>query len=176
MASAKEFQKRALVMGILSSCENRHEELISVLTEKFGPLVIQSPVMDFPYTDYYDSEMGSHPVRYLLMFRELVDPSTLADIKTLTNSLEKCFVSETGGRTVNIDPGLLSLSGFILATCKERSHRIPLKDGIYAETTLIYQGGAFIRLPWSYADYSSDEIRSVLRDFREKYKKILKNL
>ena len=175
MATAREFQKCALVIGVLSSLEDRHDEIISVLESHFGPVEEQSPVFDFSFTDYYDSEMGSRPVRYLLLFRNLVDPSALADFKNLTNSLEKGFAFEDGRRRVNLDPGLLSLSNFILATCKDRSHRIPLRDGIYAETTLIYQDKDFQRLPWTYADYSSDEIKAVLRGFREKIKKMLKD-
>ncbi len=174
MATAREFEKCALVLGILSSLEERHDEIIACLEEHFGPVERQSPVFDFSFTDYYDSEMGGRPVRYLLLFQDLVDPSGLADFKTLTNSLEKRFAFEDGRRRVNLDPGILSLSNFILATCKDRSHRIPLRDGIYAETTLVYQDRDFQRLPWTYADYSSDEIKAVLRDFREVYKKSLK--
>ena len=149
--------------------------MISILETHFGPVEEQSPVFDFSFTDYYDAEMGGRPVRYLLLFRDLVDPSALADFKTLTNAIEKDFAFDDGRRRVNLDPGLLSLSSFILATCKDRSHRIPLKDGIYAETTLIYQDRDFQRLPWTYADYSSDEIKAVLRGFREKFKNFLKN-
>ena len=127
--------------------------------------------MDFSFTDYYDSEMGSRPQRYLLLFRNLVDPSDLADIKIRTNELEKLFATEEGNRHINLDPGVLSLSSFILATCKDRSHRIPLHDGIYGETTLIYKDHDFQSLPWTYADYRSDEIRSLLRAFRDIYKK-----
>ena len=174
MAEAREFQKCALIMGVLSTSEDRHEELMSLLEKHFGPVEMCSPVMDFPFTDYYDGEMGGRPVRYILMFRNLVDPSSLAEIKTRTNELEKLFASESGGRTVNLDPGTLSLANLILATCKDRSHRIPLRDGIYAETTLIYQDHDFQRLPWTYADYSSDAVRAVLRSFREKYREILK--
>ena len=158
-------------MGVLSTAEDRREELLSVLEQNFGPVEIQSPVMDFPFTDYYDSEMGERPKRYLLLFQNLVDPSTLADIKIRTNELEKLFSTEEGQRHVNLDPGVLSLSSFILATCKDRSHRIPLHDGIYAETTLIYKDHDFQSLPWSYADYKSDEIRCLLRQFRDIYKK-----
>ena len=158
-------------MGVLSTAEDRREELLSVLQQNFGPVEIQSPVMDFPFTDYYDSEMGQRPKRYLLLFQNLVDPSTLADIKIRTNELEKLFSTEEGQRHVNLDPGVLSLSSFILATCKDRSHRIPLHDGIYAETTLIYKDHDFQSLPWSYADYKSDEIRCLLRQFRDIYKK-----
>ena len=175
MATAREFQKCALVMGILSTSEDRREEITEILIKNFGPIEQQSPVLDFPYTDYYDSEMGSRPVRYLLLFRNLVDPSTLSDIKTQTNNLEKQFADANGNRKLNLDPGILSLSNFILATCKDRSHRIPLKDGIYAETTLIYQDHGFQTLPWTYADYRSDEIRTILKAFRDTYRTILKS-
>ncbi len=173
MAEAKEFTKCALVMGVLSTAEERHGELIEVLEQSFGPVHTESIHMDFSFTDYYDIEMGGRPVRYLLLFENLVNPSLLADIKTKTNSLELLFADKSGNRRINLDPGTLSLANFILATCKDRSHRIPLRDGIYAETTLIYQNRDFQRLPWTYADYSSDEVRAILRDFRSTYKALL---
>ena len=174
MATAREFQKCALVIGVLSALEDKREEIIKKLEKEFGPIETASPVLDFPYTDYYDSEMGKRPVRYLLLFENLVDPSDLADIKTKTNQIETTFAAADGNRRVNLDPGTLSLANFILATCKDRSHRIPLKDGIYGETTLIYQDHDFQVLPWTYADYRSDDIRAILRNFRDAYRKKLK--
>ena len=174
MATAREFQRCALVIGVLSAIEDKREEIIKSLEKEFGPIEATSPVLDFPYTDYYDSEMGQRPVRYLLLFENLVDPSDLADIKTETNKIEKEFADENGNRRVNLDPGILSLANFILATCKDRSHRIPLKDGIYGETTLIYQDHDFQALPWTYADYRSDDVRAILRSFRDTYRKKLK--
>ncbi len=176
MATAKAFQKCALVIGVLSTIEQRRDEVISVLESHFGPVEQQSPVMDFSFTDYYDSEMGSRPVRYLLLFRDLVDTATLADLKSITNGIEMDFASSDGKRKVNLDPGILSLSSFILATCKDRSHRIPLRDGIYAETTLIYKNHDFQSLDWTYADYRSDAIRAVLRSFRSWYKAKLQQI
>lgn len=177
MALARPFEKCALVIGVLSTAEDKREQLFGQLEARFGKIAIASPVMAFPYTNYYDGEMGGHPVRYLLMFETLVDPSTLASIKTWTNALELQYATagaEAQGRKINLDPGILSLSSFILATCKDRSHRIPLQDGIYAETTLIFQDKDFQRLPWSYADYSSDEIKAILRSFRNFYRNLLK--
>ena len=174
MAQAREFSRCALVMGVLSTLEEQHDDLISILEENFGPVEAVSPEMEFSFTDYYDSEMGGRPVRYILMFRNLIDPSSLADIKIRTNELEKRFASVDGGRRINLDPGTLSLANLILATCKDRSHRIPLKEGIYGETTLIYQDHDFRRLPWTYADYSSDEVRAILRSFRDKYRGMLR--
>ena len=173
MAEAREFQRCALIIGVLSTFETQHERLISVLEDNFGPVDMHSPAIDFSFTDYYDAEMGGRPVRYLLLFRNLIDPSALADIKILTNELEKQF-SLDGNRRVNLDPGTLSLANLVLATCKDRSHRIPLKDGIYGETTLIYQDHDFQRLPWTYADYSSDGVRAILRSFRTRYRELLK--
>ena len=171
MATARSYSKCALVIGVLSTAEERRAELLSVLEKNFGAIEMQSPSMDFSFTDYYDGEMGGRPKRYLLLFSRLVDPSDLADIKIRTNELEKLFATEEGKRHINLDPGVLSLSSFILATCKDRSHRIPLHDGIYGETTLIYKDHDFQSLPWTYADYRSDEIRSLLRAFRDIYKK-----
>ena len=173
MATAKAFTQCALVMGVLSTAAERHSELLSVLEKDFGPVLRESSHMEFSFTDYYDSEMGSRPDRFFLLFENTVDPERLADIKTRTNEIEMLFADGNGNRKINLDPGILSLSSFILATCKDRSHRIPLKNGIYAETTLIYQNRDFQRLPWTYADYSSDEVRSVLREFRSAYKEML---
>lgn len=174
MATAYEFEKCALVIGILSSLEERREELISLLEENFGPVSEVSETKDFPYTDYYDQEMSGHPVRYLIMFENLINPGELANIKTRTNELEKNFANEAG-RRINIDPGILSLHNLILATCKNRSHRIPLAKGVYGEVTLIYQDKDFQKLPWTYADYAADDIRKILKDFRLKYKEIARN-
>lgn len=173
MAEPKTFQKSALVIGVLSTLESHHADILSTLQANFGPLELESPVMDFPFTDYYDAEMLAHPVRYLLLFRNLVDPSTLADLKLRTNALERTL-SPTA-RRVNLDPGLLSLSSFILATCKDRAHRIPLHSGIYAEVTLIYQSHSFQPLPWTYADYRSPALLATLQTFRTRYRDLLRS-
>lgn len=174
MAKASEFEKCALVIGILSTLEERHNELLNLLEENFGEIVAQSHIMDFSYTDYYNQEMGGKPVRYFLLFKNLVNPSNLAQIKLKTNNFEQCFADKVG-RKINIDPGIMSLANFILATCKNRSHRIPLSNGVYGEVTLIYQNKDFQSLPWTYADYQSNEVKSVLSDFRIQYRSILRN-
>lgn len=175
MARAREFEKKSLICGILSTRESDRKTLLSSLERNFGKILEISDTLDFPYTDYYDSEMGGHPVRYFILFEDLVDPSMLSHFKTVSNELEKSFECDSG-RQINIDPGLLGLSSLVLATCKDRSHRIALSDGIFAEVTLIYQDHDFQSLPWTYADYSDPQVKSILRTFREKHKKALKQL
>lgn len=173
MSKVRDFDKTALVIGILSSLEEERENLLSALRNEFGDILISTPAMPFPYTDYYDREMSRHPVRYFILFRNLINPQTLADIKIKTNSIEHLFENEAG-RRINIDPGIMSLSNFILATGKDRSHRIPLQNGIYGEVTLIYQDHDYQRLPWTYADYASEEVKSILKSFRDSYRQLLR--
>lgn len=172
MGTAAAFQPEKLVIGVLATRPGRREELLSLLEGRFGPADLVSGDMAFDCTPYYVPEMGEGIRRFFVAFREPVDPSLLADIKTWTNALEDRF-REEGLRKVNLDPGLLSLARFLLATTKNRAHRIPLRQGIFAELTLIYEKGAFRPLPWTYPDYRSDAYLAVLKGIRTAYKESL---
>jgi hypothetical protein len=139
----------------------------------FGPIVRETSGVPFLFTDYYNAEMGVPIQRFFMVFSELVDPSRLAWIKLQTNKIEEAFM-EDGLRKVNLDPGLLSADNLILATTKDRSHRIPLADGIFGEVTLIYTKGAFQSLPWTYADYKSEEFKALFKEFRNEYLALLR--
>jgi Domain of unknown function (DUF4416) len=97
-----------------------------------------------------------------------VDPADLADVKRATNGIEDAF-REDGDRKLNLDPGLLNLSRFVLATTKDHAHRIPLRDGIYAEVTLVFAHGEFRPLPWTYPDFRSEPVRAALKEIRGRY-------
>lgn len=168
MGIVHEFTPARLVMGVLSTRPDRTKELLDVLKERFGPIKeVTQPVL-FSFTDYYDSEMGERPMRFFIVFEQLVDPSELARMKHVTNDVEMYF-AEAGLRKINLDPGMLSADNFILATTKDRSHRVPLSDGMYAEVTLMYASGQFNALPWTYADYRSDGFRTLFKRFRQEY-------
>ncbi len=70
---------------------------------------------------------------------------------------------------MNIDPGYLSPAHLILATGKGYTHRPYLRDGIYADVTLVYRDGAFHSLPWTYPDYAAVGTRTMLQGIRAKY-------
>ncbi len=159
--------------GVLVS----QQEMIPLVKEhlivRYGPLFDSTEPKTFTYTDYYDDEMGGKPLRFYLSFAHLIDPSRLSTIKRETNALEAEF-SEHGGRMVNLDPGLLSMANLVLATTKNRAHRIPLSDGIYAELTLLYSNKQFQSFPWTYADYKSEEVKFLFISWREQYRMQLK--
>jgi hypothetical protein len=85
-----------------------------------------------------------------------------------TNRLETRYAS-SDRRRINIDPGYLLHERFVLASGKNFSHRIYIGHRIYADLTLIYQRGAFEKLPWTYPDYADRPILSFLEQVRNKY-------
>ena len=173
MADEHAFTPHRLILGLLISPDVSLDQVLDDLTGCFGPLLEQSDQHRFTYTDYYNQEMSGEPYRSYLCFSRLVDPSTLAAIKQQTNKLEDHYRKD-GGRRVNLDPGTLSLANVILATTKGRAHRIPLSQGIYAELTLLYANKSYQCFPWTYQDYASKKVQTLLLQWREQYKKQLK--
>jgi hypothetical protein len=143
------------------------------LQADFGPLALIGPAFAFHQTTYYEATMGPELQKQLLAFERLVGEQQLATIKLRTNDLER-ELAKTGGyaetRPLNLDPGLLTLGKFLLATTKDQAHRIYLRDGIYAEVTLRFQDGQFEPWPWTYADYQEVQVRATLKEFRDYYK------
>ena len=89
----------------------------------------------------------------------------LSAVKRRTNEIE-AESAVNGCRRINLDPGILDFNRFILATTKNRGHRIPLTDGIYGELTLLFVRGRFRPFPWTYADYRSESVIADLETIR----------
>jgi hypothetical protein len=150
------------------------EDLLGALSGRFGVIDFISAKMSFHYTDYYTEEMGSSLVRRFIFFDTLIRPESLPDVKLFTNDVENTY-SEKGNRRVNIDPGYISPAHMILATGKGYTHRPYLRDGIYADLTLIYREKSFHPLPWTYPDYAEKPVMEMLSKMRVKYLLQLKN-
>ncbi len=158
------------VLPITGLIYHKDFDIIPVIKrlEKFlGEEVLVSPVINFNHTKYYNKEMGQTLLRQWYVFEKLIRPDEIVEIKLKTNELEKEYLNETGGRRVNIDPGIISLNNLILASTKNYSHRIYLNKGIFAEVTLIYQDGMFQPLKWTYPDYQAEGSRKFFTRARE---------
>jgi hypothetical protein len=161
-----------LVCGILHAGSADIESLDSRLIEILGPIDLKSSVFDFIFTDYYSSEMGGDLKKRFYSFERLIGPESLPDIKNSTRQLEADFF-EKSKRTINIDPGYLEESKLVLASTKNFSHRIYLRDNIWAEVTMRYVRGKFVKHDWTYPDWSQDLAIEFLMKVREKYRKQL---
>lgn len=168
MSEPKPAEAVKLFASILFSEKALLPAVLLALTEEYGVTDFISPARSFLYTDYYRREMGLNMERLFVAFAALIRPELLPDVKLRTNDLEKAF-SQTAGRRVNIDPGYLSSAHLILATGKGYAHRPYLRDGIYADLTLMYYEKSFQTLPWTYPDYAEQETRGMFNRLRAKY-------
>jgi len=152
-----------LVCGLLAAGEAALAAARETLSHAFGPRALESPVLPFSFTRYYEPEMGPGLLRQFVAFETPVDPGRLAAIKLRTNALERELAGRLAAsvpRPVNLDPGVLDDARLVLATTKDFAHRVCLGNGIYAEVTLRWQGGAFAPMEWTYPDYRSEEARA----------------
>jgi hypothetical protein len=160
---------------------SRHPEALAWgnehLEKNYGPVAMASEPFDFHHTAYYEPTMGPGLRKCLCAFRNLVPPDCLPAVKLHTNALER-MLAGTGRfpepRPLNLDPGVLSLGKFVLATTKDQAHRIYLRDDIFAEVTLRFEAGAFVPWPWTYADYREPAVRDFLRQARDFYRERLR--
>ena len=165
--NTKPYDKVMLFMGVLS-VKGFPSSLRERLEKLFGPVDTVTEPFSFSFTDYYVPEMGEGIERFFLSFTTLISPDRLAEIKTITDELEMEY-AENGKRRINLDPGLLTEGNIILATTKNRTHRIAIGKSLYAEVTLIYHSHGFEAFPWTYADYRSEKVQETLLSFRRQY-------
>ncbi len=157
----------------------RIKDLTEVLEKNFGKIDFVSKPLDFSaFTSYYEEEMGNPLKSRIISFEPLIHPFELADIKSITNKIEMDFSIE-GRRTFNIDAGYIHHSQFVLASTKSWGSRIYLKNGIYAEITLLFLNGHFRPWEMTYPNYRTPEYIGELEKIRDIYmekKRALKRL
>jgi Domain of unknown function (DUF4416) len=161
---------------------SRHEDALAwgrlELERAYGPIALTSAPFAFTETGYYEPTMGPELLKQFLAFQNPIPPEALATIKLQTNGLEEQLARLRRfpeARPLNLDPGILTLGKFLLATTKDQQHRIYLRDGIFAEVTLRYQAGAYEPWPWTYADYRRPEVHAFLQLARAYYRDRLRN-
>lgn len=158
-----------LICGILAASEDLLPGARAALVALFGETDLESEIWPFDFTDYYRAEMGSGLLRQFVSFRAPFDPGGLAAAKLATDRLERQFcvaAGEGGARRVNLDPGYITGAKLVLATTKDFSHRLYLRDGIFAEVTLGFKRGGTTTFPWTYPDYASGRYDRFLLEVR----------
>jgi hypothetical protein len=149
--------------------------LLDEIEHQLSGIEQKSNVFEFSkFTDYYQDEMGTGLLKQFLVFKNLIEPDRLPDIKVLTNSIETKY-GRNEKRSINIDPGYVCDSKVILATTKNYSHRIYLGSGIYGDVHLIYQKHSFQVQPWTYPDYRQESVITFFNQVRENYLTMLKD-
>jgi len=174
MGKTQEPKPAKLFMSLIASQDDTPRQGIEDLRLDFGEIEWMSERLPFDFTHYYTPEMGGNLLRRFITFERLISREALAEIKLATNRLEEKYAASDGNRRLNIDPGYVCLEHVILATTKGYSHRPYLRDGIYADLTLIYRNKSFHPLEWTYPDYRQEMVIHLFNQFRKKYLEDLK--
>lgn len=122
----------------------------------WGPAALESPRFEHADTQYYEKTMGPDILKCFFAFERLIDPARLGSCKRQSCSWEdECRVEQgwSEPRPLNLDPGYLTEAKLVLASTKDRDHRLYLGDGVFAEQTLYFQHGAWRPREWTYPDY-----------------------
>jgi hypothetical protein len=162
---------------LITALFSRHTTLLELgraeLESHFGPVGFTGLLYDFTQTTYYEKEMGKGLRKHFVAFQKLVEQDVLPSAKLLTNHMEERLAA-TGRfpetRPLNMDPGILTLGKFLLATTKDQAHRIYLGDRVFAEVTLRFEQGNYVPWPWTYADYRQPSVLRFMRDARIYYR------
>ena len=168
-------QKVKLIIGFIFNDKAVLKKAESLISGRFGPIDLQSNIIDFLYTNYYNKEFGENLKRKFITLKKLIAPEKSYLVKLATSKIEH-NLSKSGKRTINIDPGYITLGKLVLLTTKDHCHRIYLKEGIYAESTLKFRERSYAPWETTYPDYRSKSYIEIFNEARGLYKKQLDEL
>lgn len=171
MAQPRLIEPVVRLCAVISRHAEAHQWALRRLREQWGATAETAAPAAFNAGGFYDDEMGEGLTKVLVAFGTLADPAGLADWKLATNAWEHEYAQShdhAERRPLNLDPGYITQAKWVLATIKDRDHRLYLRDGIFAEVTLNYMGGRWIHHRWTYPDYRTEEVGEFAMACRER--------
>ena len=162
MGEISTHQPVLLICAMISRYPDALRWGIDQLIAAYGPVALESPVYDFTETSYYNASMGDDLKKQFVAFETLVAPDAIVDAKRATNQLEQDYIAQHSApeeRPLNLDPGYISQAKLVLATTKDRDHRLYMSKGIYAEVTLFFRKKEWCSSRWTYPDYQREDFQ-----------------
>ena len=162
--------------AIITRFDEAREWAIDRIERTWGPVASESPAIPFEAGRFYSDAMGRDLTKVIVAVEAFADPAGLADWKHETNAWESEYAKLSDHdvkRPLNMDSGYLSQAKLVLATTKDRDHRIYLRDGIFAEVTLNYVGKRWIHHRWSYPSYRTEGIADFAMQCRGRLREYL---
>ncbi len=176
MADTRLVEPVIRICGVITRHEQARQWAIGRLADNWGGISIQSDPIPFEAGGYYTSSMGDDLQKVLVAMAPVADPSDLADWKHQTNRWEAEYAESSQHaeqRPINLDPGYATQAKLVLATTKDRDHRIYLRDGMFAEVTLTYVGKQWHHHRWTYPSYRTPAVAQFAADCRDQLRRHL---
>lgn len=167
-----------LIAAVTSRFAEAFDWGLAQAESKWGKAWSVSERYAFTETSYYEKSMGDSLQKQFWVFENLIDPAGLPETKHVSNQWELDYLETSEfdvQRPINIDPGYITEAKLVLATTKDRDHRIYLDRGIYAEVTLHYHRGSWQARPWTYPDYQRADFQSFFSKCRDELRRRYRN-
>ncbi len=175
-ASADSFASPFPPARLFCGCFSAFPDLLAGIGPRlealWGPIARRSAPLEFPDTRLYAPAMGRGLTRIFYVFGGLFPQDCLPAAKRAACALEEEIAREASWpvpRPINLDPGLVSEGRLVLASTKDRGHRLPRADGVYEEITLLFFEGAFQPLLWTYPDFRAPDVRAFFEQVRAEF-------
>lgn len=158
------------IIAAFSKYDSALDWLWERVAGQLSPIAMISPAFPFTESHYYRSTMGDQLKKQFAILSNWYDPAELSTHKLMSHVWESELVKNISfdvERPLNIDPGYMSMTKLVLASTKNREHRVYLRDGVYAEVTLAFRDQQWRSLPWTYPDYQRDDFRVFFHEGRK---------
>ena len=159
-----------LIAAVFSRYGSALDWALEQMRAHWNGILLTSDRFEHNETAYYQRLMGEGLHKQLVAMHGDFDPAHLADVKLQSNFWEAEYASLNAfpeKRPLNIDPGYVTPMKVVLASTKDRAHRIYLRDGIYAEECLVYHQRSWLGRPWTYPDYLRADYHAFFLQVRE---------
>jgi hypothetical protein len=156
MANIQPHRPVLLILAAFSRYPGALDWARQTADDAWGSVALESERFEHRETSYYEPTMGPDLQKMFFAFESLIDPADLVECKETSNRWELDYQQlgrHSEQRPLNLDPGYLTEAKLVLATTKDRDHRLYLDRGIYAENTLVFHHGQWQPRPWTYPDY-----------------------
>ncbi len=132
-----------------------------IVAPTWGEVELRSPIWATDETGYYHRTMGASVVKRLFAFERPMSLDELVPDKEAAGGWERdgaAAFPAAPPRPINIDSGYLTEAKLVLATTKDREHRLHVARGMYAEVTAWYRRDGWRFPDWTYPDYRRPEV------------------
>jgi len=159
-----------LIIGAIYADPQWLTKAKSVMQKQSWKIEHQSQENPFDQTDYYSTEMGEGLKRCFLSVKGLQSLEFSAEWKLKTVEIEE-QLSDKGKRKINLDPGYLDFSRVVFLSGKEGSHKIYLRNGVWADLVLLKDKGGYRNFPWTFPDIRTGSYDDFFLQLRAEFKK-----
>lgn len=126
-----------------------------------------------PSFDYYEKEMGEGLKRVFFFYtKNLISQDEMISLKLKAYDLEQ-KTGVASKRTINIDPGFMTLDQMFLTTFKWAPFRLYHSEGIYLDLQYLFMNKSYQGTAWCYPDYLDVEKIHLFNEVRKKLKQSL---